>query len=170
MREIVNEAIIPMINDGLMSMKRIRDLVHIKEFIDRVSTCQYIEEKDVNTLHDRYGVTPSVITWGDYFQTDLASSLLVVTDEEFEQVINTVKFDIISSYEIFSGKDKEFFSWVEDTHVKIMIDHGDSYSEEEEEIIHLKILMDYYLNMGLVDNFTDSEKEWYASYREAMAV
>jgi len=170
MQELLNEAIIPMLNDGLISMRRVSDLISIKEFIDRVSTKKYIEDKDADQLFQRYGVLPSVITWGDYFQTDLASSLLVIPDEEFETVLDTVRFDIMSSQSIFSGKGKDFFSWVEDTHVKIMIQDKSEYTEEEEEILHLKILMDYYLNLGIVDRFTESELLWYSSYDEAKAV
>jgi hypothetical protein len=170
MRDVINEAILPMINDGLISVKRTRDLIGIKEFIDRVSTRKYIEERDAAHLFTRYGVMPSIITWGDYFQTDLASSLQVLSDQEFEKVLDTVRFDIMSSHMIFSGKDKEFFTWVEDTHVRITIQPTHEYSEEEEEILHLKILMDYYVNMGIIDQFTEAEKQWYSSYRQAMAV
>ncbi|HRZ27644.1 MAG TPA: hypothetical protein P5295_12620, partial [Spirochaetota bacterium] len=63
MQELLNEAIIPMLNDGLISMRRVSDLISIKEFIDRVSTKKYIEDKDADQLFQRYGVLPSVITW-----------------------------------------------------------------------------------------------------------
>jgi hypothetical protein len=51
-----NEAIIPMINDGMLSMNRINDLNYVKEFIDRVSTKQYTEVRTAKHLNDKYGV------------------------------------------------------------------------------------------------------------------
>ena len=170
MQELVNEAVISMVNDGLISMNRIRELIEIKEFIDRIATRTYIDDYDAHKLLQKFGVMPNMRTWGDYFQTDLASALVVVSDEEFERILDTIKFDVISSYIIFSEKEDDFFMWVDETYNEITSSKSDHYDEEEEEIIHLKILMDYFNNMGIVNNFTEAEMTWYSTYSEAMAV
>lgn len=170
MQEILTEAVVQMLNDGLLSMKRVRELIDLKEFIDRISSKQYINEKDVYTLVKRFGVMPNIVTWGDYFQTDLASVLQIVSDEEFDRILDTIRFDIISSYIIFCEKNDDFFQWVNTMHATITSSKADGFNEEEEEILHLKILMDYYLNMGIIDNFTEAEMQWYYAYGEAQAV
>ena len=85
MQELLNEAIIPMLNDGLISMRRVSDLISIKEFIDRVSTKKYIEDKDAGaanlalqksqnilnylraTLDMKYEVSQSLSSLYDFF-------------------------------------------------------------------------------------------------------
>lgn len=170
MQELLNEAVIEMLNEGLISMKRVKDLIDIKEFIDRISTKKYINDKDVYTLVRRYGVMPTIVTWGDYFQSDLASALQVVSDEEFDRILDTIRFDVISSHIIFCEKENDFFQWVESMYTTITASKIEGYNEEEEEILHLKILMDYFVNMGIADNFSESEMKWYYNYSEAQAV
>ena len=170
MKQIVNEALMPIINDGLLSVQRIHELIYIKEFIERVSTRKYLEERDAQQLLRKYGVLPNIITWGDYFQTEMASSLIELDDEAFSKAIATVKFDIISACEIFAGKGSNFFKWVDDTYYEIASEGKELFTEEEEEIMHLKIMKDYYCDLGIVDRFTESEMEWYREFNEALAI
>jgi hypothetical protein len=169
MQELMNESIITLINDGLLSVKRINSLIFIKSFIDRISTGTYIDEETAARLGEKFGARPTIVTWGDYFQSEMATSLLVVSDAEFEKAVQTLKFDMVASWIIFSEKDDEFFDWVDATHAKIIDSGKNDYTEEENEILHLKILKDYYKNLGLVNAFTEAELCWFVGFREADA-
>lgn len=170
MKNLVNDALMPLINDGLVSMDRMNDLIYIKEFIDRVSTKKYLEERDVAALEKKYGVLPNIISWGDYFQTEMGSSLIDLDDEAFNRAVLTVRFDIMSACEIFSDRESAFYSWVDDAYYEVTTDNKEFFTEEEEEILHLKIMKDYYFDLGIVDDFTISEKEWYEAFNEAVAM
>jgi hypothetical protein len=170
MKNLINEAILPMINSGLMSLYRIEELVYIKEFIDRNTSKKYLEPADVDRIKEKYGVLPNVITWGDYFQTEMATALRDKSDEEFMRAVNTVKFDIISSNMIFSSKPSEFLEWVDKRYFDLLVNDKNDFSDEEKEIIHLKIMKDYFTDMNVVDNFSQSEMKWYLSFEEAAAI
>ncbi len=170
MQQLINSAITPLISDGCISMRRVQSLIYIKEFIDRISTNQYLHEEDVARLEELYGVTPNVVSWGDYFQTEMATTLMSLTDEEFEKAVDTVRFDMMASWIIFCEKEEDFFMWTEETHAAIVSSEDHELSEEELEILHLKILMDYYVNLGLVDEFTNAERQWYDRYEEPKAM
>jgi hypothetical protein len=170
MQEIINESIMPMISDGTLSVVRINNLIYIKTFIDRISTKNYIEEVAAQDLQKKYGVRPNIITWGDYFQTEMATSLMIIPDEEFEKALATLKFDMVASWVIFCEKDEAFFEWVDNTYQEITNSKSDNFTEEEEEILHLRILMEYYTNLGLVNKFTEAEMKWFAGFEEAEAI
>jgi hypothetical protein len=170
MIELVNESIMTMVNDGTLSLERINNLIYVKSFIDRIASKHYIEERTARELEAKYGVRPNIITWGDYFQAEMATSLMVISDEEFNRAVETLKFDIVASWIIFCEKDNDFFEWVECTHEAIVNSNKTVYSEEEDEILHLKILKDYYVDLGLVNNFTDAEMQWFTGFQEAKVV
>jgi len=113
---------------------------------------------------------PNIISWGDYFQTEMASSLVDLTDEQFKKAVSTVKFDMISCHHIFSEKEDSFFKWVDDTYYELMAREIEIFTEEEEDIIHLKILKEYYVDLSVVDNFTETEVSWYSEFSEAVAI
>ncbi len=170
MTELLNRALMPVINENGMTIERINSLIHIKEFIDRVSGRDYLSMDDLDKLQQRYGVLPDVATWGDYFQAELGTTFREINDKIFFRAIDTVKFDMISSYLIFEGKDLDFFDWVESAYSNILSDKCENFSEEEQEIFHLKILMDYYIDLGLKNRFTEAEMIWHSSFKEAMAM
>lgn len=170
MQQVINEAIIPMINEGMLSVRRIIDLIRIKEFIDNVATKVYLEKGSAEEIRERCGAFPSIITWGDYFQTEMASQLLYLSDDEFSKAVETVVYDIISSQIIFSEKGEEFFQWVDYNYYKVITQKKENYEPEEVETLHLKILKDYFTDLGIVDNFSDSLMDWYYSFKEAEAI
>jgi hypothetical protein len=43
-------------------------------------------------------------------------------------------------------------------------------TEEDEEILHLKVMKDYFIDMGITDNFTQAERQWYCDFDEAVAM
>jgi len=170
MDNLINRSIIPVINDKGISTLRLNHLIYIKEFIERISTKSYMKEDELDKLETKYGVTPDIISWGDYFQAEMATSMQHISDDEFIRAFETVKFDMISSYLIFKDKGSEFFEWVENSFSRIEIDDIDTLSDEDKEIVHLKILMDYYHEMGISDKFSESELKWHSSFREALAI
>ncbi len=170
MTELINESIMTMVNDGTLSIERVKSLIYIKSFIDRISTKNFIEESSAQELERKYGVRPNIITWGDYFQTEIATSLAVISEDEFEKAVDTLKFDMVASWFIFCEKGDDFFEWVDTTHDTIKEAKESGYTEEEEEILHLKILKDYFTNLGLVNNFTDAEMQWFTGFQEAKVV
>jgi len=170
MKDLINRALMPVINENGMSIERMQTLIHIKDFIDRISGRDYISMDDLAKLRERYGVIPDVATWGDYFQAELGTTFREMSDEIFFRAIDTVKFDMISSYRIFEGKDDVFFGWIEDAYGDIVSMKSEAFSEEEQEIIHLKILKDYYIDLGIKNVFTEAELMWHSSFGEAMAM
>lgn len=166
MERMVSDCLLPFINQGTLSVEKVNLLAEMKEFVDRVSSRTYIGENTVASLVKRFGVEPDIVTWGDYFQSELAFDAVKYSVDELNKVIQTVKFDIMSSFQIFCEHESEFFEWVESTSNEIIMNSSVDYSEEEQEILHLKILKDYYCNMGLQDAFTPDEIQWYAAFAE----
>ena len=170
MEKILNDALMPMVNEGMLSIERINSLILLKDFIDRVSTKKYAERRAVCDLENKYGVKPDIITWGDYFQTETASFLRDASDDSFNETISLIRFDIMSSSEIFPGKGQVFLDWVDERYYRAMEKDYKENIEEHNESIQLKIMKDYYLELGITDNFTLTERAWYASYNEAAAI
>jgi len=113
---------------------------------------------------------PTVQTWGDYFQVEMASSFLGKSDQEFEMACSTLRFDMIAAYEVFSEKGEGFLDWIDSIYDEITSQKDSNYTSEEEEILHLKILKNYFFDLGLVDKFSDSEIDWFIDFREAAAM
>ncbi len=170
MQEVINEALIPMINEGLISVSRIHELIYIKEFVDRVSTRKYIDSESEENLRERFGVSPSIITWGDYFQTEMATALVHLSEEEFTRALDTVRYDIISSFQIFEDKKIDFIEWIDMAYVSVTGGQDYACEEDPQDILHLKILKDYYINMGIVNRFTKAELHWHDSFIRAEAM
>jgi hypothetical protein len=171
MKKILNDALMPLVSEGKLSVQKVNDLIQIKEFVDRVSTKKYLVPETIDSLIQRFGQSPDVVTWGDYFQTDLAMAAINTVDEEFSRIVDTVRFDIIASWDIFSNSAKNLEEWVRETSQVLWLSGKDEalYDENDKEISHLKILLDYYHDLGLNGNFYESELIWYHSYFENAA-
>lgn len=170
MSELINRAILPVINDKGISSLRMTHLIFIKEFIERISSRPYMMEEELARLEAQYGVRPDITSWGDYFQAEMATSMKNASDDEFIKAFETVKFDMISSYLIFRDKGSEFFEWIENSFSSIVTENIDTLTDEDKEIVHLKILMDYYQEIGITDRFYESELNWHSSFKEALAI
>lgn len=170
MNNLINRAIIPVINANGITSLRMTHLIYMKEFIERISSKPYMKEDELIRLEGQFGVRPDIITWGDYFQAEIATTMKDIDDDEFIKAFETIKFDMISSYLIFKDKEIEFYDWVENSFNNIEIDDIDSLCDEDKEIVHLKILMDYYHEIGLTGRFSESELKWHSSFKEALAI
>lgn len=166
MYELINRAVIPVINQGEVSFARLSNLIYLKELIDRIATLKFVDDSEALELQKKYGVKPDIITWGDYFQSEFASRFYGKSDQEFLKAVDTVKFDMIASYLIFNEKGTEFFEWVSDSYYNILINEDEYASSDVDEIKHLKILMDYYIELGIADRFDETEMTWYADFKE----
>ncbi len=170
MNNLINRAIIPVINANGITTIRMNLLISMKEFIERISTKPYMKEEELERLEAQFGVRPDIITWGDYFQAEIATTMKDIDDDEFIKAFDTIKFDMISSYFIFKDKGIDFYNWVENSFNNIEIEDIDSLGDEDKEIVHLKILMDYYQEIGITDRFSESELNWHSSFKEALAI
>lgn len=134
---------------GKLSADRIAALEHLMEMADRLSTKPYLTEDTLIELKKKYEVLPDVITWGDYFSTEIASVHAEKSDDEFYKVISLVCFDLIAAVKIFTGKDYRFYNFVKE---QVALTEGvteANLSDEQKEAIHLSYLMQYFENMGL---------------------
>ncbi|MBN2039629.1 MAG: hypothetical protein JW864_06285 [Spirochaetes bacterium] len=170
MEFILNEELITMVNNGSLNMSKIHCLISVKEFIDRISTSKYLEDHIIEKIEQKYNTRPAVTSWGDYFQTELAYDLQFKSDEDFYKAVDTVKYDIMSSYEIFANKNDFFFEWVENNYNEMESGRDNVSEEEYEEAFHLNILKDYYSSMKITDKFTKEERCWYNNFKDAKAV
>ncbi|MCL1833366.1 MAG: hypothetical protein FWG49_02585 [Leptospirales bacterium] len=170
MNSLINRTVMPLINSRGITALRMVHLVYIKEFIDRISTKPYLAKDEIERLEEQFGVKPDVISWGDYFQSEIATTAKDLSDDEFMKIFETLKFDMISSYIIFQNKGTDFFEWIENSHADFEMKDADQLTDEDNEIIHLRILMNYYSELGIADRFFESELNWHSSFSEALAV
>lgn len=170
MRELVTEAVLPAINENGLSSERLIHLIFLRDFINRISSRNYINDEDLDKIYEKYGVLPHIVSWGDFFQAELATTLRNASDDEFYKSYEAVKFDMISSYKIFKDKGLEFFNWVENSFSWIAAKDQTLCTEEDKEILHLKVLMDYFLELGINGEFTDVELYWHSSFKESVAI
>ncbi|NLV66533.1 MAG: hypothetical protein GXY14_02545 [Spirochaetes bacterium] len=170
MRELITEAVLPVINENGLSSERLLHLIYLRDFINRISSRNYLNEDDLGKLFEKYGALPHIVSWGDFFQAELATTLRNAPDDEFYKAYEAIKFDMISSYKIFKDKGEDFFKWIDNSSGWIAGKDEAFCSDEEKEILHLRILMDYFLELGINGEFTDSELYWHSSFKEAMAI
>ncbi|HPS57844.1 MAG TPA: hypothetical protein PK514_07030 [Spirochaetota bacterium] len=170
MRELITEAVLPVINENGISSERLIHLIFLRNFINRISSRNYLNDEDLEKIYEKYGVLPHVVSWGDFFQAELATTLRTASDDEFFKAYEAVKFDMISSYKIFKDKGLEFFNWVDNSYSWIAAKDQALCTEEDKEILHLKVLMDYFLELGINGEFTDVELYWHSSFKEAVAI
>lgn len=170
MHEMITGALLPVINENGISTSRLNELIYIRDFINRISSRNYIDDDALKSIEEKFGVKPDIITWGDFFQAEMATTLKNAGDEEFFKASETVKFDMISSYLIFRNKGPEFFEWVDNSFSLITSKDQSEPAEDESEIIHLRILMDYYVELRINGNFTEAELKWHSSFNQALAI
>lgn len=159
------------IKKGLLSVGKIQLLSGLKQFIDAIATKDYLDPENVKKLEAKYGEKPSVLTWGDFFQSDIAESHFDKDDKEFGLVVDTVRFDLIAAAMIFKNKGRDFFQFVEKNYL-VALDKSSEFtlSPEEEEALHLGILMTYYNNLSINhDKIRVEDYDWFSQFSLAKA-
>lgn len=163
--EGIHSQLQPMIEKGQLSARKIVLLIELKELIEKYAQFPFIPESEIEELEKKYGAKPEIITWGDYFQTEVASRFFYYSDADFEKVIHTIHFDIISSILIFKNKSEEFKRKIKEENLFLSGLEKEQLTEEEEQLVHLGILLQYYEEMGLENAELDREdKEWFESF------
>jgi len=164
-RSELNPELFDMLKRGQLSSKKVVMLIELKHMVDAFASTHFVDEDKLEELKAKFGVYPDIITWGDYFQTEVASRFFDKNDNEFNQIIQTIRFDIISSHLIFSEKPDYFLDKVRgDALISKSFDFGE-LSLEDEENIHLDILLNYFENMGLGEKpLSLSDRSWYESF------
>jgi len=161
----LNPELFEMVRTGKLTSAKIVALIFLKNLIDQYSSKPFLENEKLEEIKQKFGVYPDIMTWGDYFQTEIASKYFDQSDEKFQVIIDTIRFDLISAYLIFQGKPDNFTDRIRTE--ALIAKSIDSYlwSFENEENIHLEILLDYFENLGLTERpLPISEKIWYESF------
>lgn len=161
----INPALESMITRGLLGDCKIRELIRLKQIVDRFALAPYRSQEEVHTLKEQYGVEPDVISWSDYFQTEIASQFHHVSDDEFVRIVDTVRFDLISASLIFTGKPKSFIDRIDSEGIAVYELPRKSWSADQEEAAHLFILKNYFVEMKLHENRICAEdRAWFDEF------
>ncbi|WCL48861.1 hypothetical protein [Leptospira sp. GIMC2001] len=161
----LNPELFEMVRTGKLSSSKILGLIHLKSLVDSYATKPFVENEKLEEIKAKFGVYPDIISWGDYFQTEIASRYFDETDERFKTILETIRFDLVSANLIFAGKPDNFRDRVRSE--ALISKSIDSYlwSFENEENVHLEILLDYYENLGLGEKpLPTSERIWYEGF------
>jgi hypothetical protein len=161
----VNPELLPMIRQGLISPEKLAMLVELHEVVDRFATTLFTDEATQNKLKEEFGVLPDIISWGDYFQTEVASRYFLESEDSLRKIIDTIRFDLISAHLIFSGKPEYFKNRVRSEALVSKGIDAAFLKAEEEESLHLEILLDYFENLGLSESpLSLQDKIWYEGF------
>lgn len=161
----INPVLNDMVERGQLGERKILELLRLKEIVDRFATVHYVPEEQAAELEKRYGARPDILTWGDYFQTEIASRFFDLQDDDFLRIIDTVRFDLISAVMIFQGKSPDFFEKIEEEAINAWDISREEWSENEEEAVHLQILSKYYAELGLKSCIlSEEDRQWFEGF------
>jgi hypothetical protein len=169
MKEI-NPAIEDMLAHKKLSDIKVEKLIYLKKLVDKVAARPYLPESEVEKIERKYGVKPDVITWGDYFQTHIASEHWEKSDKEFSTIVDTIHFDLVAAVMIFTNKSRAFFNDLEEA-FQASTNDSPKNALEDEELNHLHILMTYFNEMGLrMSAFDNQDFDFFQQYSQEQAV
>ena len=161
----INPALNDMIKRGQLSEAKLAGLVHLKKTVDRFAGRNYTSAEEVAALKEKYGEAPDIITWGDYFQTEIGSRHFQLSDEEFRQIVDTARFDLISAVMIFAGKPDSFFEMVQAEGNASYELAREEWGPQQEEAAHLFVLRNYFLELGLETCIlSDEDQTWFQGF------
>ncbi|MES0489967.1 MAG: hypothetical protein ABUK01_08255 [Leptospirales bacterium] len=167
----INPAIEDMISQKKLSVQKIELLASLKEYVDRVSGTTYLPEVELVKMEEQFGVKPDIITWGDYFQSQVAGDHWEKTDAEFEKISETIYYDLVASVMIFEKKGDDFINDIETQYYRICEKEQEDMTPEDQEIYHLKILKDYYTMMQLrISAFSSEDFDFFKQYSDGAVV
>lgn len=161
----LNPELFDMVKRGQLSAEKILTLIAIKRTVDRFATTKFTDEKTMEDLKTKFGVYPDIITWGDYFQTEIASRFFPMDDIEFSKIADTIRFDLISSHLIFSEKPLFFYDKVRGDALISKCFDEEFRNTIDQENIHLEILLEYFENMEIGKKpLSFSDRVWYEGF------
>lgn len=150
---------------GQLSGRKIASLIELGEVVNRFAVTNFVSDKEIQKIEERYGAKPEIITWADYFQTETASRYFELTDDEFVRVTDTIRFDLVSAVMIFKNKDDEL---KEQIRVEALVADGierEYWTENEEQASHMGILLQYFEQMGLDQaKVSETDQRWFEGF------
>lgn len=161
----VNPELLPMICQGLLSPEKLAILTELHSLVERFAGCLYTDEESQKKILERTGSLPDLITWGDYFQTEVASRYFLESEDSLRRIVDTIRFDLISAHLIFSGKPDHYKDKIR---AEVLVSKGiDSVLPKENlETQHLEILLNYFENMEIGKKpLSLQDKAWYESFQ-----
>lgn len=161
----LNRELNDMVLRGQLSGRKIAELIRLKEIADQFATRNYVSDEELAVLIEKFGTGPDIMTWGDYFQTEIGSEYFAHTDADFATIVDTVRFDLISAVKIFQGKSEEFLQTVESNGLAAYGAPRDQWTEVEEEQAHLYILLNYFRELGMDrTRLSARDEEWFSGF------
>ncbi|TGK06630.1 hypothetical protein EHO59_00355 [Leptospira semungkisensis] len=161
----LNPELFDMMRQGKLSANKILNLISLREVVDKFASKPFLEEEKLAEIKQLTGVEPDILTWGDYFQTEIASRYFDKSDSDFTKIVDTIRFDLVSAHLIFSDKPNYFTDSVRGQALVSRSIDSSFWSLEDEENVHLEILLDYYEQMGLGEKpLAVSDRVWYESF------
>ncbi len=161
----INPVLRDMVSRGQLNQDKISELVRLKGIVDRFASVLYVSDEEALSLEKKYGASPDIKTWGDYFQSEIASRFFDLSLPDFIRIVDTVRFDLISSVMIFQGKSPDFFEKVEEDAISAWSRDRENWSEQDEEAAHLQILSRYFAEMSLHEHvISEDDQNWFNSF------
>ncbi|MCC6275864.1 MAG: hypothetical protein IT569_08395 [Leptospiraceae bacterium] len=161
----LNPELFDMLKRGQLSAEKILTLIDIKRTVDRFASTKFTDEKTMEELKKKFGVYPDIVTWGDYFQTEIASLFFPMEDRDFQKIADIVRFDLISAHLIFSEKPAYFYDKVRGDALISKCFEEEFRNTTDQENIHLEILLEYFENMEIGKKpLSFSDRIWYEGF------
>ncbi len=156
-----------MLQNGSLSPAKVDSLIRLREIVERFSSCRRISEEESALLKEKYGEEPGLTTWADYFQAETASRYFELSDADFDRITDTIRFDLISAYKIFSDKPENFFQETERKGMYAWSVDRNEWDSGLEEDAHLYVLMGYFNEMRLdLITLSDEDENWFMGFTE----
>lgn len=163
--EGINPTLNDMVNNGQLSGTKLLNLLELKCVVDRIAVSFYASQKEVLELEARFGEKPDIISWGDYFQTEIASRYFDEADLEFDKICKTIRFDLIAAVRIFQNKPDEFLQMVEREGHQVRGISQDLWTDKMSEDAHLMVLLEYFKDLELSRAvLTAEDNDWFESF------
>jgi hypothetical protein len=147
------------IDDKTLSLEKAEVLSEIMEIVNRFSASENLDQDKIDEMNTKFSVDSKNWSWGEYFAFEVGYSHRFHSLEELQKIRDMIRFDLVSSYLIFQGKDEHFIETA-----KRSIETSKSLELWNEESIHLEVLLKYYdsLKMRELDpNKITNDKIWY---------
>jgi hypothetical protein len=165
MQPKVRRALESFILQKKLTPRKLRNLVAVATTAERLAGRPYIEKTELDGIVGRFGVTPDVTTWGDFFAAEIASDHWEKGEAEFEKICETVTFDFIAACLIFAEKPQAFIDSVMQQYSESIAKNQGLRTGDDDERIHLGILGGYFGQMGLgKDRLSDTDMEFFDSF------
>lgn len=167
----LNPSLSEMVTRGQLVAAKIHGLIRLKNFIDGYAGSGFVSADQEKEQKEKFGTTTDIKTWGDYFQTEIASRFHAATPEDFERILETVRYDVIAAILVFAGKPESFLNEaVQKGHLAIALPE-EEWSAEDREDAHLGILAQYFVDMKLDGAEVKAQDlEWFDRFARAAEV